>query len=347
MNRSIQRLTIGAVAVLVALSTDLGVSMAASSPPAAAVGGGISLRPATPNPASPSYFTITAKAGTTVQESVVVTNNASAPVDLIVSPVDGLTGQTSGSVYANRQDPVRKAGKWVTPSLTSLQLPGNSQRAVGFTVTIPAGTSAGDHLAGVAVENTQPTTSSNGFAIKQILRNVIGVLVVVPGSAAFVPQLSSLGIQQVGATGIGAVDVGLSNAGTMLAKPKLTVALVDTANSAAYHRTLTRNLDTVLPGDTIKYPFTWPDLLKKGHYAITATLTGGGKSVTMHSTFQLGTVLAGVNQPLPKASAQAKKSGLPMGELIAIVLGAALVFGVTTGVVVSRGRKRASSVRQL
>jgi hypothetical protein len=325
----------------------MGASVAASSPPTAAVGGGISLRPATPDPATPTYFTIKAKAGTTVDETVIISNHATTPVDLVVSPVDGLTGQTSGSVYANREDPVRKAGKWVTSSLTSFELAANSERPVGFTVTIPADATAGDHLAGFAVENTQPTSSSNGFAIRQIVRNVIGVLVVVPGPAAFVPHLSSLGIQQVGSTGIGAVDVGLANTGNLLAKPELTVTLADT-KSAGYRRTLTRDLDTVLPGDAITYPFTWPDSLKKGDYDITATLTGGGKRVSMHRAFTLGTVLAGVNQPLPKAAAHAaKKSGLQLWQVIVVVLAAALVFGAVTGTIVSRGRKRSTAVRQV
>ena len=224
MNRFAKRLGLGSAAFLVALITGVPVALAAS-PPAAPAAGEASLQPEHPSGTSSSYFTFRLAAGKSLHDAVVITNHSGKPISLAVSPVDGLTGQTSGSVYANRQDPVTKAGKWVTPELSALTLPAQSSRTIGFTVTVPAGVTAGDHLAGIAVENTVPTESSNGFNIKQILRNVIGVRVIVPGAATFVPKLSSLGIKQIGATGIGSVTVGLGNSGLQLAKPGLIVAL--------------------------------------------------------------------------------------------------------------------------
>ena len=254
MNRIAKRFAIGSVALLVALLAGLPVAETATSP-AAPAGGEVSLQPLHPSTATPSYFTFNEGAGTTITDALVIKNHTAASVSLIVSPVDGLTGQTSGAVYANRQDKVFKAGLWVTPSVSALTLAGNTSRTVSFTVTIPKTATAGDHLAGIAVENTVPVQSSNGFAIKQILRNVIGVRVIVPGKATFIPKLSSLGIEQIGATGIGSVTVGLANSGLQLAKPTLTVAL---NGPSGYARTLKRNLDTILPGDTITYPFAWP-----------------------------------------------------------------------------------------
>ncbi len=214
MNRFATRLAAGSVAVLAGLVT--GAVPALASAPAPGAGAEISLQPENPSPASPNYFTLHVAPGATVHDAVVVVNHSKAPVSLAVSPVDGLTGQTTGSVYANRQDPVSKAGKWVTPELTALTLPAQSSRTVAFTVTVPADAVPGDHLAGLAVENTVPTESSNGFNIRQILRNVIGVRVIVPGHAVFAPKLTSLGIKQIGATGIASVSVGLGNSGSPL-----------------------------------------------------------------------------------------------------------------------------------
>ena len=334
MNRFAKRIAVGSVALVMAMATGTSVAMAA--PPAPAAGGGVSLAPEHPSTTSPSYFTFHAAAGTTVHDALVVTNHANASVSLAVSAVDGLTGQTSGSVYANRTDPVRKAGRWVTPAVSALTLAAGATRTIAFTVTIPAGTTAGDHLAGIAVENTVPTESSNGFAIKQILRNVIGVLVVVPGKANFVPALSSLGIQQIGATGIGSVTVGMGNSGLLLAHPSLAVSLT---GPATYHRSLTRVLDTVLPGDTITYPFAWPDVLAKGDYDITATLTGGGTSVTLTRSVHLGAALAGVTHPLPVATVKVAKSGLQWWMWLAIVLAAAIAFGAAAGFVTRRSHR--------
>jgi YVTN family beta-propeller protein len=270
VNSIAKKVGVGAIAVLVALLAEAPGALA--SPSAAPAGGEVSLAPAHPDPASPTYFTLRMAPGKSVHDAVVITNHSTKAVSLAVSAVDGLTGQTSGSVYANRQDPVRKAGRWVTPELSALTLAAQTSRTIGFTISVPAGVAPGDHLAGIAVENTVPTQSSNGFNIKQILRNVIGVRVIVPGAASFTPTLSSLGIQQIGATGIGSVTVGLGNAGRQLAKPTLAVAVAGPAN---YSKSLTRELDTVLPGDTIIYPFAWPDILPKGSYTVTSTIPVG------------------------------------------------------------------------
>lgn len=332
------RLALGAVTAMLTLASGAGVAAAATPPPSTTPGGGISLSALHPAADAPSYFTLKVPAGSSVHDALVVTNHDTKPVDLIVSPVDGLTGQTSGSVYANRQDPVHKAGAWVKASISTLELASGASREVDFTVDVPADATAGDHLAGIAVENTQPTSSSNGFAIKQILRNVMGVLVVVPGPASFHPKLISLGVSGIGSTGIGAVDVGLGNDGEALAKPKLSVVLT---GPAGYHRTLSRELDTVLPADTITYPFAWPDRLAKGSYDITASLTGGGTTVTMHRGFALGAALAGVSQPLPKIVTVVRNSGLPLWVLLLAVGGGMALLALIVGALLRRGRQRA------
>jgi hypothetical protein len=317
-----------------------GASAAFAAPPPVTKAGDISIAPEHPSKESPSYYTLRVKAGTSVTEGLIIANHSDAAINLVVSPVDGLTGQTSGSVYANRQDKVYKAGLWVAPSVTTLVLQPQTQRTVTFMVKVPAGVPAGDHLAGVAVENTVPTTSSNGFAIRQILRNVIGVRVIVPGAATFKPSLKTLGISQIGSTGIGAVDVGLANAGTQLAKPTLAVSLI---GPNAYQKKMTRDLDTVLPGDTIKYPFAWPDKLAKGSYDVTATLTGGGTSVTLHSTVQLGAPLKGVTPAKAAAVVAVPKGGLVWWAWVLIGLGVVAAFGFILVMVVRYERRRAAS----
>jgi hypothetical protein len=150
------------------------------------------------------------------------------------------------------------------------------------------------------------------------------VLVVVPGPAVFHPRLASLGIHEIGSTGIGSVLVGLGDDGLALGQPHLTVTL---SGPKGYHRTLTRALDTVLPGDTVTYPYPWPDRLFKGTYNIKASLTGGGATVSMQRTVTLGTTLAGTKSPPLKAKSG---SGIPLWVLF-VVLGLAVVIGVGIG----------------
>jgi hypothetical protein len=300
----------------------------------AAAPGIVSVRPEHPSQANPTYFALTAEPGATLHDAVVIANDSNDPVSLTVTPVDGLTGQTSGSVYGNRTDPVRKAGGWVKPELKALTLGAHESRTVGFTISVPAGTAAGDHLAGIAVENTEASTSSNGFPIKQILRSVVGVLVDVPGGRPFTPVLKSASISGIGATGVGAVDITLANSGQKLGKPTLTVAL---NGPGGYTKTETRELDTVLPGDTIAYPFAWPDKLSPGAYSITAVLSGGGQKASLTRSVQLGQALSGVNT---KTAAATTSSGQPVWVWALIAAGAAVLFALVLGLVIRRGSGR-------
>jgi hypothetical protein len=319
-------------ALTVTLLTGLNVSStlaaaATPSPSAPAAGGGISLRPvpdAAESGAAKTFFVLHGAAGLTLHETVQVTNTAHVTATLFVSPVDGLTGQTSGSVFANRQDPLRRAGTWLTPAVRSLTLAAGATTLVPFTVTIPHNATAGDHLAGVAFENTKPTTSQGGFRIKQILRSVIGVLTTVPGPARFHPALTSLGFATIGTTQLGSVTVGLANDGKALGKPTLSIAL---NGPHQYHRSMARTLDTVLPADPIHYPFAWPDALPTGDYDITATLTGAGTTVTLSRHVHLGTPLTGTSptptpqQPQQTQPAPAAHASLAWYWLLAIVIG--------------------------
>lgn len=302
-----------------------GSSSAATEPTA---GGGVSLRPV-PRPGldtAKSYFDIRGTAGSTLSESVEATNTGQDAVSLYVSPVDGKTGQTSGSVFANRQDPVTGAGRWVDTPVRTIELAPGESRTVPFTVDVPRDATAGDHLAGLAFEAANPVTSQGSFQIKEVLRSVIGVLVVVPGRADFQPTLRSLDIAPMGATRFGAITVGMGNLGTAMAKPELTVAL---AGPDGYRKSVTRPLDTVLPGASIDYPFPWSDALQAGEYDVTATLVGGGHTVTLTRHVQLGDELVGavpdVAPPMP-----ATAGGLSPVLLVVIVV-AALAAGLLAG----------------
>jgi hypothetical protein len=328
--KAFARLGAGTVALLVLALTP--VAQAATVSPSPSPGppaSGISLRPLHLNPMHPAaYFTLHQAAGRSASGTVLVTNLATVPVTLFVSPVDGLTGLTTGTVYAGRGVPITRAGRWVSVTADAIHLAARSTQRVPFTVAVPVGASPGDHLAGIAFQNARPTTSGNGFKIREIVRNVIGVLVVVPGPAVFHPHLVSLGLGAIGSTGIGAVSVGLGDDGHDFAKPSLTVAL---SGPGGYHRTMTRQLDTVLPGDTVVFPYPWPDSLAKGTYLVKAFLTGGGVTVTLQKTVQLGVALRGDS---PGAHV-AKKSGFPWPTLIAVLV-LALVLGLVIGLTMRR-----------
>jgi len=328
------RKTSGRAALLTAALLLLGPVAQAAAGSASPAQGGISLRPAHLNAAHPlAYFTYHLAPGRSVGGTVLVTNTAFKAVKLLVSPVDGLTGATTGSVYANRGVSPSKAGAWVSVSASTIVMGPRSTQRVPFTVNVPPGASIGDHLAGIAFENANPTTSTSGFRIREIVRDVIGVLVVVPGPAVFHPRLVSLGIHAIGSTGIGSVLIGLGNNGKALAKPVLTVILT---GPGGYHRTSRRQLDTVLPGDTVVYPDAWPDRLVKGTYTIVADLTGGGVTATLRRTVSVDKTLAAAGGPV--ATTKIVNRSNTAWLLLIAVLAALVVLLVMVGMFLRRHR---------
>jgi hypothetical protein len=261
--------------------------------------GGISAGPLHWDPANPAtrtYYIPTIAPGGTFHDYVRLGNPNTDSVDLIVSGVDGVTATPSGAVYANRTDPVHKAGAWVTPDQTQLTLAAGQEAQVGFTVRVPSNATPGDHLAGVAVENAHPTPGSGQISITSVVRTVVGVLVKVPGQAAFDLEVGAASILPLTAQGLASIVVQLTDSGRLLGHPSLTVTL---SGPNGYHRTITRRLDTLLPGDTIGYPFPWPDTLGPGSYTIDVSGTGEGMAAPAHSSTNatLKSGLQGVPSP--------------------------------------------------
>jgi hypothetical protein len=301
----------------------------------ASAGFGIALRPAhaDPNdPATKAYFKPNVAPGQTYSDEVFVSNNGDAPVELAVSSVDGLTAPTSGAVYGNRQDPVTKAGTWVSGTGKTLTVAPHTEVPVPFTVTVPKDAPAGDHVAGIAFEDTHPTSAGSQFAVTQVVRSVMGVQVIVPGPGAFAVHVDNSALQSLPGVGAASVVVMLGNSGGRLGKPELSVAL---SGPDGYQKTVTRMLDTVLPGDTIAYPMAWPDVLKTGNYSITATATApGAPPVTQTSSSRLGTALGAVPSPgvvTPAPISHHSKSSYPVWVLVMAVAAAGIGAGLLLG----------------
>jgi len=329
--------TLGAVAVLAAVVVTVSGPAASADP----TGGGFGAAPAHPDPNQPTsraYFQAVLTPGQTYRDEVVVTSTSDTPLSLLVSPVDGLTGQTSGAVYANREAPVKKAGTWLTPSISALSLAPHSQALVPFRVTVPTDATPGDHLAGLAIENADPQQASGGqFAVTEVFRTVIGVEITVPGPAQPQVHLGTLALKALPGTGVATLTIGLGDNGRKLVKPMLAVSL---RGPDRYRRSVRRQLDTILPGDTIHYPFIWPDSLPAGRYQATVRATGGVAPVTRQATLQLGTPLRGATNPnLPAGSPR------PWWEILAgVTIGLLLVVWLVTWRAAVRRRRRRARI---
>jgi hypothetical protein len=332
------RLAIDKRRVALALVVGTASVMAAPASAGAAGLGGLSVRPAHFDPAKPAsraYFTRAVPRGGSFTDAVVVSNTSSAPLTVYVYPVDGLTGVTTGSVYANRQDGRNRAGKWLRVATRTLRVTAHREVAVAFTARVPSSARAGDHLAGIAVENAVPVHSAGKFSVTEVTRAVVGVLVTVPGAAKPSLQLAGLALRPLPGTSLASVVVTLGDTGGKLCKPTLKIALGG--------QTVQRRLDTILPGDRIDFPFPWPHRLGAGTYATTATGSGCGATTVMRASTHLGTTLVGANGRVDQPAAAKPASSTPWWPLPLVAIGGLLAGALFTRRAGRAGRGGGSS----
>jgi hypothetical protein len=303
---------VAACAAVIAGSSTAALAQTAPNAPT----GGFGASPAHPDPAdlaTRAYFKPVLSPGGTATDELEVTSSSDSPRQLLIYPVDGLTGQTSGAVYANRDNRAKKAGTWVTSSISALSLPPHGDQLVPFTVHAPADATPGDHLAGLAVEDANPGHSAGQFSVTEVFRTVVGVDITVPGPAEPSLHLGALGLKALPGTGVAALSVHIGDNGRKLIKPLLRVSM---RGPNGYRRTVTRNLDTILPGDTIAYPFLWPDGLARGSYHVVVRASGAPASVTAAATLRLGAPLRGTSGRSAPSS-----SGIPLLLIVLTVIG--------------------------
>jgi hypothetical protein len=300
--------------------------------------GGFSVRPAEANPRDPAtraYFKPTIRAGATFGGKLVVTNPGATPLRLLVSAVDGLTGVTSGAVYGNRQDPLHGAGRWLTPSVSSITVQPRGQRLVGFLARVPRSATAGEDLGGISFESADPVHTSGRFSIIEIFRVVIGVDIRVRGPASRAIRLRSATLSALPGTRLASVVVALANRGQLLCKPHLAVAL----RGAGRARVVRRRLDTVLPGDSIPYPLPWSASLAPGNYHVSVRATNCGAPASLAELVHAGGDLGG---PAGSTSQrpQVKTRTIVPWWLLALIGVGGLVAGLIVALAIYASRRK-------
>ena len=266
----------------ISLETALGFSVARADGGQA----NFALQPVYYDPSQPltkSYFIFDSKPGVVLKSQVRVTNTGAAKGSVGLYPVDATTGQTSGAVYLNQNDPRKDVGVWLTLGKSQLTLNAGQSQIVPFQVTIPGTVRPGQHLGGIVAENLVETSSSqknSAIQIKVKTLTIIAVQVNLPGT--LVEQLTATGIQAGGDSGYQQLLVGLNNTGDDMIKPYGTLQIADTQGKVLKHFSL--KLDTFVPQTAINYPVTVSGQgLAAGTYQATLDLTYG-QNRTLHYT---------------------------------------------------------------
>lgn len=287
---------------------------------------------AAPAPGAPGvlagggYFAPTLAPGSTWSSSLLVSNDSGTAGPILVYAADGLTSATSGAAYSDAGQPLRSAGAWVQPAFQAVPVPAQGQATVKFSVTVPPSATPGDHLAGIVAQPESPVESGSGqIRVNVVARSVVGILIRVPGPASFGVRVGRPTIGP-GPDQIGEVVTPVTDSGQVIGRPVNQVTL-DGPNG--YQKSVTRQIDTLLPGGTAHFAAYWPDRLH-GAYQITSCVSGSGlrQPVCNSATVMVdGTTNTGITHPpgpvhggghLP-GWAVAMMSGLA-GALLAVVV---------------------------
>jgi archaeosine-15-forming tRNA-guanine transglycosylase len=325
--RAVGALARATVVVALALSALPTSTSAAPSKEAAALPGGFGVRPVIPKGKElpPSYFVIDAGPGSIAQRSVVIVNGTKKTKTLIVDGVDGLTGQTTGVVYANRDQRHLEASRWVRPAKRVVHVKPGTTKRMRFTVRVPQNVRPGDHVAGLAFEDRHVSKTKSRFSVKQVIRVVVGVQIHVSGGTPGQASVGGMSLQAQPGTKVATTIVQLTNDGDKLCKPTLAVTL---APKDGAPRTVEKKLDTILPKDTIDYPMQFDGRVDSGTYAATAKVKDCGEERSGAATVRLGSSLDGSSPRADRPEPAGDGGGVPSWLLI----GGLVIFGVASGI---------------
>jgi hypothetical protein len=246
-----------------------------------------SLTPVTSTSATRSYFVITTSKGSSVVESVRVTNTGTALGIVKLYAVDATTAQTSGLVYLNQTDPRSDVGAWISLSTPQLTLVPKQSQVVSFQLNIPATARSGEHVGAIIAQNAQSQNGAPGgpIQVSEGARTVVAVQVEL--GSPLTDLLSATSISSGTLNIYQVVFVGLNNGGTTLLKPYGTLQVFDSTKQLRMNVSL--QLDTFLPQTAIQYPvYVQNQRLAIGTYTANLVLHyGANRVLTYTTTFQV------------------------------------------------------------
>ena len=232
------------------------------------------------------YFIFNSSPGSVIHGEVRVVNVSAVAGQAKLYAVDATTGQTSGAVYQSQGAPRRGVGSWIKLAASTVALGPHQGARVAFSVQVPAGAGAGQHLGGLVVAPIKPTATSTAkrgshtFHVNIEEIAIVAVQVNLPG--ALVKKIGITGVRPSGRPGYQTLLIGLSNVGNSLVKGSGRIQVSRGGRSVLAQ---SFPLDTMVPQTSIEYPiYVRGARLGPGQYTATITLPYQGGHVA-HGTF--------------------------------------------------------------
>ncbi|MCF2531535.1 WxL protein peptidoglycan domain-containing protein [Yinghuangia soli] len=244
----------------------LAVLFAAAPPDASAADSGdVGVTPVRlPGTPDRQYFFLEAGSGTGIRDAVEISNHSQTARTLRLYAADAYHTADGSFALRTAAEPARDVAAWVRLASSTVTLPPGGKANVEFTVDVPPGTSAGDHIGAVIAEDAEPSAvpkDGSGLAVKY--RIGARIYLRVPGPAAPALELRDVRVHHdappfalPGHTGRVEVTFTVVNRGRLILTPSASLRAEGIFGRALQRdpRSLGRQL---FPGESMTVTETW------------------------------------------------------------------------------------------
>ncbi len=300
-------------------------------------------------PATRSYFILTAQPGATLLENVRVTNVGTTTGSVNVYPVSATTAQASGITYLSQNDPLRDVAAWIGIKQHILTLAPGQNQVIQLKIAVPGSAYSGQHMGGIGAQSVTPSAASGKgtLRITVLTRTIIAVQVNVPGVTT--EQMKITGIKAGGSGGYQSLLVGMANTGGTMLNPNGALSIKDSQGRLL--QVLPLKMGLILPDTSINYPVSvQKQALSAGDYQASLTLSYGHGKI-LNYTSKLTITQDQVNQAFSNGPLQAPTSNsMPLWQIILVALAAIVVLFVigqkVYTMIIARRRKQIGNTTQ-
>jgi hypothetical protein len=280
------------------------------------------------------YFELTIAPGQSARDTVIITNGGTTTQRLKIGTGAGITAQNSGSAFGGLSAQCAGTGCWVTGLPATVTLAPRTGKALGFSVTVPAGTQPAQYLAGISAElATLPravSVGATGNASAKVIvidQVTVGVAVTV-GSRARLK--TALAISAVTAGFVGSMPrlyIPVHNSGQTFVRATGTVSCQPPGRPSRSYRVI---METVLPGGGAVLPVNAPGLAS-GTMPCTVRLDDGASRAVVRSG--IVTVAAPSHEVIIHTGigvySELPDRGVPAWAIALMVVGALILAALT------------------
>jgi hypothetical protein len=211
-----------------------------------------------------SFFDLTMRPGAVRNLQVDVANDGDATLAVRTYATDAYT-IVNGGFGGRLRDTVHTGmTKWLDYGDEVVVLSVGHPIRRGFTVRVPSTAPPGEYIAGLVLENDQPIRGAGAVGLNQIIRQVVAVVVTVPGTRSPALAIGAATHKVVGGTST--VSIAVQNTGNVRLKPAVDFTLYDPSGSAISHSTI--EMDTFYAHTDTFVEMPLSSLLAPGTYTV-------------------------------------------------------------------------------